>query len=85
MLALLLSELPAHKEQLQQTYNDGDLQALARYAHMLHGSAAYCGVPHLKECVARLEQEARRHKIEHIALTLNETLDAINELLRTAD
>ena len=79
--ALLLKELPSHQEHLQNSYVRKDLEALANHAHKLHGSAAYCGVPRLKECVAKLEREARQHHHELIPLALNNTLSAIQELL----
>ncbi|MEE8428289.1 MAG: response regulator [Gammaproteobacteria bacterium] len=82
MRALLLLELPEHQEQLRKSYANHDLEALARHAHKLHGSAAYCGVPNLKECVARLEKEALQRHSELIPRTLNKTLNAIQELLR---
>lgn len=82
MRTLLLLELPEHQEQLRKFYSDHDLETLARHAHKLHGSAAYCGVPDLKECAARLETEARQRHLELIPKALNKTLNAIEELLR---
>jgi two-component system sensor histidine kinase BarA len=60
MLHKLISDLPSQIELLEQHQEAENWPALGEIAHRLHGACAVCGVPALKEAVARLELSAQQ-------------------------
>lgn len=58
MLHAIIDELPIHKRELIQAYEDRDIQLLASIAHKLSGLCCYSGLPQLKVAAQTLEEEA---------------------------
>ena len=67
-----VAELPARVQALEQACADADLDALARLAHQLKGSAGGYGFPSITEVAAELEQRAKA----------TEGIDAVTDALR---
>ncbi len=72
-------ELAKNKEEFMQLMQTQDVQALERAAHKLHGACCFCGVPHLQQQVALLENLAT------YAHSIHDLEDAFFELIRCID
>jgi two-component system sensor histidine kinase BarA len=59
LFAMLLQELPVHREAITAAHAAGDLEALWEPAHKLYGATAYCGVPALRAAAKQLEDAIR--------------------------
>jgi HPt (histidine-containing phosphotransfer) domain-containing protein len=81
IFAMLLLELPEHRQQLAAAHAAGDFETLARRAHKLHGAAVYCAVPKLVSHVRTLETAARDGNATAAETALRETLRSIDTLL----
>jgi len=57
MLNAIIDELPIHKRELIQAYQDRDTKLLASIAHKLSGVCCYSGLPKLKVAARCLEEE----------------------------
>lgn len=55
LLTLIIQQLPADLETLQQAFQQQHYAELQRYAHKLHGALCYTGLPRLRQTVARIE------------------------------
>lgn len=78
---ILLKELPDQLEKLNTAYAKGSLGSLWEHAHKIHGSTAYCGVPTLQQAVASLESALKLKDNDKIRTQLNNTNQAIKQLL----
>lgn len=72
MLTAIIDELPIHKRELQQAYDDRDVKLLANIAHKLSGLCCYSGLPQLKIAAQSLEEEV-----------LHGSGDAVNDLYQS--
>jgi two-component system sensor histidine kinase BarA len=59
LLRALLREVPGTLQELGDLCRRGDWATLRDSAHRLHGGAAYCGVPAIKQAAKQLELSAQ--------------------------
>ncbi len=86
ILALLVTTLPEHQQELTHAFAAGDTEALRKSAHKLHGGTCYTGTPALKDAAAALESAAKTtHDInalkplyEHLLESIQAVIDAAN-------
>lgn len=81
LFGMLLKDLPQQQALLNQAYREQQLSALWDHAHKIHGSTAYCGVPHLQAVTRTLEEAIRAENQEQIASALAQVNEAISDLL----
>jgi len=55
LFAAFVEDLPAQFEEMRRLQQQQQWEELLETAHRLHGSAAYCGVPALKDAIRKLE------------------------------
>ncbi|MDA1300598.1 MAG: response regulator [Proteobacteria bacterium] len=55
LLTLLIANLPADQQAINDAFKQGDTQALRDAVHKLMGAVRYCGVPRLNQAVERVE------------------------------
>ena len=82
LLDMLLAELPAQQQAMEQAYLAGDMQSLHSQVHRLHGSASYCEVPQLKDSAAALESALLKQTLEVIPAQYATLCAAIDAVLR---
>jgi two-component system sensor histidine kinase BarA len=83
LFTMLLNELESRLEQIENSFNANDLQALGEHTHKLYGATAYCIVPGLRKCTGQLE-DALKHKTidkhkEHVEQIKSEIQKLIQE------
>lgn len=61
MLGLLLKTLPDDFAEIKKHYNNAYYSELLQHVHKLHGAVCYCGVPRLKDAIARLETALKKN------------------------
>jgi two-component system, NarL family, sensor histidine kinase BarA len=81
LFAMLLKELPDHKQELKTAQNNNDLEKLKYHTHKLHGATSYCGVPTLRTAARALEDIIDESKTEELENAYNDIISAINELV----
>ena len=64
--AMLLAELPEHREQLLYALAHGDWEALRFHSHKISGAAAVCHQQALREAAKRVEHAVASEQLEHI-------------------
>lgn len=79
---MLLQELPALHEQLQQAIAQRDAQAMWDHAHKIFGSTAYCGVPALREAAQRMEQCIKQQENSRLESCFSHLSAEIERLLK---
>lgn len=78
MLSMLLAGLEAEKEQINQTLNADQYEAVGELVHRLYGSSCYCGVPRLKHISGLLDKlfQSKQYEQARSAIpALNHALD----------
>lgn len=84
---MLVSELPHHRNEIQQAVGASRLDDLRKTLHKLHGAASYTGVSALRNAVAQLESNLRRGETsgmeEHAVVVLDEIERVIDFARRT--
>ncbi len=86
LLPMLVNDLPAQQEKIQQAYAKQDMSALKTHVHKLHGGTQYCGVPALRDAAARLEQIIDRQQAQQLEpgmRQLDKQIDALLDYYRT--
>ncbi|MCW8196465.1 response regulator [Proteobacteria bacterium 005FR1] len=81
MLRMLLRELPADREKIQQHFQNKAFPELEAVVHKLHGGASYCGVPWLKSATAKVDNLLQQQIHQNLAHPLAELQHAITDLL----
>lgn len=88
ILRMLLASLPQEKQQLQATWEMGDIEEVGQIAHRITGGTRYTGVPALRDVVnnfqlACLEQTEKPPEKAKIVLTEQYTqlINAIDNLI----
>jgi len=80
-LGRFIEELQKNREEFLQLMDNGNVKAMERAAHKLHGACCFCGVPQLQSQVAQLEHRAKHAKhIEELRAnfeTLIQSIDAV--------
>lgn len=88
LFGMLLKELPELKHNLNQAFEKNNKESLWDYAHKIHGSTAYCGVPILQQAAKELEtaiKEQRKDisdKIQAVNLAIDELLENGESILQ---
>jgi len=85
LLEMLIKELPAHKQNLEQARDNGNTENLKNYIHKLHGATSYCGVPQLRFSANELEKLIDNSKTDYIEDAFQEVLLAIEKLIEFSD
>ncbi len=84
MLQMLLNFMPEVKSLINKGLNDHAVD-LWPTIHKLHGSAAYCGVPRLKNLCHTIETELKKHvSIEDLEPELLELMDEMENITKAA-
>jgi len=81
LLAMLLEELPAHREELLAAASAGDHERLRGCAHQVHGAAAYCRVEALRAAARELENALLREEPERIPALTDALVAEIDRVL----
>jgi two-component system sensor histidine kinase BarA len=81
LLALLLKELPAQWEALNQAFTSDNLKKLHEVNHKLHGSARCCGTPALINATRDLEIALAEASRPMIGASVRQVSTAVNQLL----
>lgn len=84
LFAMLLKELPDHREALEQAIEDNDGEKLLYHTHQLNGAAAYNGVPALKAAANTLETALKNGAESSEALSA-QLLEEIDRVLACAE
>ena len=56
LFTMLLEELDLRLQQIETSFQSGDMDILAEHAHKLYGATAYCIVPELREATKILDK-----------------------------
>ncbi|MFK5913088.1 MAG: Hpt domain-containing protein [Woeseiaceae bacterium] len=83
LFTMLLDDLDQRLEQIEISFKEKNLEALAEHAHKLHGATAYCVVPNLREYAKTLEyslkEKTQPNLTELVENVLSEMLVIIKE------
>jgi CheY-like chemotaxis protein/HPt (histidine-containing phosphotransfer) domain-containing protein len=81
-LQILILNLPADLEQINNAFKGHDGTALKASVHKLNGAVKYCGVPRLANAIDKLESIVKTSGEEHARSTLNLLNSETNSLLK---
>ena len=63
---MLIKELPAHREEIQQALNDSDIDRLREVTHKLNGASRCCGTTALSKAAQNLEASIDNNEHDQI-------------------
>jgi HPt (histidine-containing phosphotransfer) domain-containing protein len=81
MFVQLLLELPAHRRDIAESLQAGDLQRLRNCVHRLLGAVVYCDAPELEDALRELRRALHTGDAASIALQHARALDVIDTTL----
>ncbi|MCW9047162.1 MAG: ATP-binding protein [Gammaproteobacteria bacterium] len=81
LLPMLISELPAHRENLLKAKKENITEDLKKHIHKLHGGTKYCGVPDLLASSANFEHIIDLKEYDKIDTGLERVINSIDNLL----
>lgn len=82
LLPMLISELPAHRENLLLAKKENNTDDLKKHIHKLHGGTKYCGVPDLLKSSANFENIIDLKENNKIEVGLARVINSIDNLLK---
>lgn len=66
MLELFVSSLSTEMIAIKQAKEDGNYPELLQRVHKLHGAVCYCGLPSLKNAIAKLEIALKKNQLNEV-------------------
>jgi HPt (histidine-containing phosphotransfer) domain-containing protein len=81
MFVQLLLELPAHRRDIADAWQAGDVQRLRSCVHRLLGATVYCDAPQLEAALRELRSALHSEDAAGIALQHAHALDVIDTTL----
>ncbi|PHS71176.1 MAG: hybrid sensor histidine kinase/response regulator [Cycloclasticus sp.] len=85
ILNKFFAELPEQLNSISHDVKQNELKNAAETAHKVHGSAAYCGTPLLKNASKQLETNLRNNKIVLIEESMGKFQNEVEKLLLLKD
>jgi len=79
---MLINELPAHRNGIQQALEDNDIYTLKEVTHKLNGASRCCGTPALRKAANSLEESIDNNDDDEIKIKSDELLSEIDRLLQ---
>lgn len=80
-LQILISNLPADRDQINRAFRTRDSTALKASVHKLNGAVKYCGVPRLANAIDKLESIVKTSSEDHARRALDLLNGEIGSLL----
>lgn len=84
MFVKLLLELPAHRREIVEALQAGDLQRLRNCVHRLLGATVYCAAPELEDALRDLRRALHTGDSARISQQQARTLSVIDTTLRNS-
>ncbi len=81
LLAMLKTDLPNFRNDINQALQSNNIQQLQDHTHKLHGACCYCGVPRLKQLTEQLETQIKTHKSDQLASLVKQVDQEIQNVL----
>ena len=82
MLVMLLKNLDAERNEINQAYEGKDFEQMEVLVHKLYGSCCYCGVPRLKKISSLLDKILQHQQYDQLAAPVTTLNNEIEEVLR---
>jgi two-component system sensor histidine kinase BarA len=82
IMGLLIKELPAFKQSIQTSHQQGNYDSLYQHVHKLHGALSYCDLPKIKPMIQKIERDLKLNRRETLALDLNALFQELDELIQ---
>ena len=83
MLTLFTKELVDDMHTIQTLATQKKYTALYKHIHRLHGAAAYCGTPRLKEMLCVIEKHCQNKELDSLPTLLRQLNNEVNNLIQT--
>lgn len=82
MLVMLLKNLDAERNDINQAFERKDFENMEALVHKLYGSCCYCGVPRLKKISSLLDKILQHQQYDQLAAPVSTLNNEIEEVLR---
>lgn len=82
MLSFVIKNLTSDISAINQLHERKNYEELLRTIHKLHGALCYCGLPRLKNIVARLETELKNNIMFSLPALLSQLDTEVNLVLK---
>jgi two-component system sensor histidine kinase BarA len=84
-MRLLIKELPAFIQHIQESQQRKDYDAMYEHVHKLHGALSYCDMPHMKSIIQKIERDLKSSRNETIDSDLDALFLKLTELMRNTE
>lgn len=81
LFTMLLDDLSERQQQIESSFQTGNMEILVEHIHKLYGATAYCIVPTLRECTATLEERLKQKKYSQLDEFVNSVLEEIQKII----
>jgi len=82
LFTMLLGELSPRYQQIESSFKNNDLDALAEHAHKLYGATAYCIVPQLREHAQKLDKALSEKDNSQLKNLVTAVLESMTQLIK---
>ena len=83
LFTMLLDDLITRLEQIESSFQSGNMDALTEHIHKLYGATAYCIVPKLRDSTATLDEKLRQKEYSHIEGLVKNVVDEAKTIIDT--
>jgi len=82
LFTMLLGELHPRYQQIESSFQNNDLDALAEHAHKLYGATAYCIVPQLRDHAQKLDKALSEKNNSQLEDLVTAVLESMTQLIK---
>ena len=81
LFTMLLDDLSVRRQQIESSFQTGNMETLVEHVHKLYGATAYCIVPKLRKCTAVLEERLREKDYSQLDEFVSSVLEEIQKII----
>lgn len=83
LFIMLLDDLNVRLEQIENSFQSNNMDALTEHIHKLYGATAYCIVPKLRVSTATLEEKLKKKEYSQIDDLVNKVIHEVKNIIHS--
>jgi two-component system sensor histidine kinase BarA len=85
IIRLLVKELPAFKQAINESHQQKNFDSMYQHVHKLHGALSYCDLPKIRSMIQKIERDLKTNRHETLDLNIEALFQELDELIQNIE
>ena len=85
IMRLLVKELPAFKQAINESHQQKNFDSMYQHVHKLHGALSYCDLPKIRSIIQKIERDLKTSHHEFLDLDLDALFQELDQLIQNVE